>query len=791
LSNWNETVTTHGLTQLIKSATRVTDKTTTIIDHLYTSNVEKISDVFVSKLNISDHFPICFTRTANSKNAKKGHKTITYRSFNSFDETSFFTDLAKSNIHQIETISDPNQALSLFYEMLNNILNKYAPLKEKRIKHYHQPEWFNSDVKEAIRRRNKINKKENFTEYKIMRNKVTSVIRKAKKDFYNAAVRDNKDTKYIWKNLRELSNDTSTNISLPERLNNIDANDQITDIQEIANALNEHFINVSHIVQKSSFNKNNFDSLRTFLDNKLIGKTFHINFITILEVKRYIKELDTSKASGVDGIGPRILKLCGDSIVLPITSIINNSIVSGVFPDLLKEAYVIPIYKSLERNDPNNYRPISILPTVSKIFEKHIATQLRSFFLQTEILHKFQSGFRQNHSCLTSLVRLIDDFLEAIDQGKAVGALFLDLRKAFDLVDHEILLYKLKLYHFDEGAQNLFSSYLSNRKQFVKVGNIKSSKSIIKCGVPQGSILGPLLFIIYINDIGLHLQNSSLDLYADDSTLYAFGDTSQEIENKLQINSSIITDWCSKNNMSLHPNKTKCMLLGSQQKLKHMKELDVYINDVKIENVPVKKVLGVYIDRTLSWDIQVNKICSKINSKLSLLKRISYFLTFDMKCLFYNSYIVSAFDYCCPVWAKHKQIHTKKIFTLQKRVGKVILQKPMRTPSNVIFDDLKWLTFENRVNYHICILVYKTLHNQCPVYMKDIISFSRNENYSLRSSSRNDIASFKYNTQYMKRSFANQSRLFWNTLPENIRSASSIKSFKTKCKQYLLQNQTV
>ena len=156
----------------------------------------------------------------------------------------------------------------------------------------------------------------------------------------------------------------------------------------------------------------------------------------------------------------------------------------------------------------------------------------------------------------------------------------------------------------------------------------------------------------------------------------------------------------------------------------------------------------------------MNKVCSKVNSKLSLLKRISYFLTLDMKRLFYNSYIMSSFDYCCPVWAKHKQIHTRKLFTLQKRVGKLILQKPMRTASNIIFDELKWLTFENRVKYHTGILVYKTLNNQCPAYMKDIISFSRNENYSLRSSSKKDIACFRYNTQYKKRSFAIQSRLF-------------------------------
>ena len=307
--------------------------------------------------------------------------------------------------------------------------------------------------------------------------------------------------------------------------------------------------------------------------------------------------------------------------------------------------------------------------------------------------------------------------------------------------------------------------------------------------MPRGSILGPLLFILYINDISLHLENSSIDLYADDSTLYAYGDSNREIENKLQTNISSIVNWCSTNNMALHPSKTKCMLLGSRNKLKHMQELSIHINETKIENVSIQKLLGVYIDHNLTWDVQINKVCNKLNSKLSLLKRLSHFLNEDMKKLFYNSYIMSTFDYCCPVWAKSKQTHIRKITTLQKRAGKIILQKPMRTPSIEIFERLKWLTFENRINYHTGILVFKTLNNQCPEYMKDIISFSNNEVYNLRSSVKKDVAHIRFKTQHMKHSFSYHSRLFWNSLPKEIRSALTVQSFKSKSKKYLFNTQ--
>ena len=450
---------------------------------------------------------------------------------------------------------------------------------------------------------------------------------------------------------------------------------------------------------------------------------------------------------------------------------------------------MIPIFKSGNRDDANNYRPISILPTISKIFERHIASQLLSYFQESNIIHNKQSGFRKNHSCSTALIHLIDTWLKDVDSGKFIGTVFLDLRKAFDLVDHQILLYKLKLYHFSESSIKLFKSYICNRKQILNVGNVTSEKLTIISGVPQGSILGPLLFLIYINDITYCSKDMNIDLYADDSTLYESEYDLIDIQTKLQYDLNNIEMWCRLNNMALHPSKTKCMVIGTRPKIKQLNmELCLTINGSNIENVTEQKLLGIFIDNTLNWRLQIDTICKKVNQQIALLKRINYFLTYDMKMMFYNAYILPIFDYCCPVWGKDNKHYINKIYKLQKRTAKIILKNPQISLTNEPLKELKWLSFQDRCKYHTAILVFKIFHNMSPAYMTDLMKIANNKTYNLRSNSRNEIAlSTRPRTNYFKDTFSYYSMNIWNSIPLHIRKTKNIKQFKVKHKTFLLQ----
>ena len=246
--------------------------------------------------------------------------------------------------------------------------------------------------------------------------------------------------------------------------------------------------------------------------------------------------------------------------------------------------------------------------------------------------------------------------------------------------------------------------------------------------------------------------------------------------------------WCTLNNMSIHPQKTKCMVLSTKPKSKYCKELFLSIADQTIENVKVQKVLGVYIDNTLSWNIQIDKVCSKLNSKIALLRRISYFLTDEMKRLFYNAYIMSVLDYCCTVWSKGNITSIKKISKIQGRVGRIILNKPPRTSTTDTLRELGWMSFNERCEFHTGVLIYKACNNLAPAYISDILKFSSNETYNLRSASHNDITIPRYRTNYAKKSFCYTGAKVWNNIPIEIRNANSLSSFKTRYKKNILNS---
>ena len=377
---------------------------------------------------------------------KRNHFTISYRSFRGFDEVKFMDDLQNVPWDTIKLFDDTDDILDAWLDLFLQVVDKHVPIKHQRVKRINQPRWISPEILDAIKSRDRHKSLGNMDEYRFWRNKVIKLIKYAKKDQYQTFIENNKDKPgSIYKIFKEVGACKG-----PQKQINIGSvsneNTHTEDPTEIANIFNDFFVNIANKVKEPVTNTDH-EKLREFCQSKLPTNTkFVIPNIEKEKVMKFLSNIDTTKSTGTDNIGPRLLKLAAPHIVDDITFICNHSIKNSVFPSKWKEAKVVPFHKNGPQEEVNNYRPISILPVMSKILEKHVHDSLYSFLHEFDLLHKTQSGFRSQHSCETALIHMIDNWLNAIDNGKMIGIVLVDFKKAFDLVDHKILLSKLLKY---------------------------------------------------------------------------------------------------------------------------------------------------------------------------------------------------------------------------------------------------------------------------------------------------------------------------------------------------------
>ena len=616
-------------------------------------------------------------------------------------------------------------------------------------------------------------------------NKTKQLIRQAKCNYFTNCIDNSKDTKSIWKHLRNVNNGSKTTSSnLPEELT-ID-NERITDPENVATKLNSYFASVSDILNENNSTGSSFDSVKIsqFVNSKVPQHIqFMLPFITTEQVKLYINNLELSKTTGLDGLGPRIIKLAVDSLSPSIAMLVNKSIATGEFPSQLKIAKVLPIFKGGDKSDPSNYRPISILPTVSKIFEKHINKHLMAYLNKYRLIHEHQSGFRQRHSCQTALVKLIDEWIKCIDKGEMIGARFIDFRKAFDLVDHNILLRKLSLYKFNQSAVRWFKSYLSYRQQTIESEKGLTDFTYVRSGVPQGSIIGPTLFLIFINDLPLYFKHCSSNYYADDATVHTHSNSIDIIEDNLQCEFGNTQTWSNENNMQVHLKKTTCMLVGTKTRVNESRPLNIQADGVSIQTVSKQKLLGIYIDENLTWSSHIDHLCSLISSKISLLGQLATYIPTHAQKLFYQGYILPFIDYGSVAWGATSSANIERLAKLQKRAARIILHAEFNTPSAFMFKELGWLSVADRLKFNKAVLIYRALNNQTPEYISKLLKpMSEVHTLNLRSSENGSLFAPKARTSLYNGSFSCSAPRLWNTLPQTVKNAGSLLTFKQSLK---------
>ena len=423
-----------------------------------------------------------------------------------------------------------------------------------------------------------------------------------------------------------------------------------------------------------------------------------------------------------------------------------------------------------------------------KLFEKFVHNQLYHFVTDYNLLSSNQSGFRAMHSTQTCLLEVTDYLLDNFNSGLYTGVVFLDLKKAFDTVHHKVLLNKLQSIGVQGSELNWFESYLSNRQQVTKIGDFMSSPAFVNFGVPQGSILGPLLFTLYINSLSSVITNSNakVTLYADDTAIFVKGKSVSNINDIMNTEISKVAKWLNENFLTLNAKKTKGMLLCNSQKMtRRDTDLEVYINNSLIDNVGKFKYLGVWLDPALTWNEQIDKISKTVSKRNGLLRRLRKVLPQKNLNMLYKALILPHLDYCDAVWGNAGKTQLKILDRLQNAAGKIILGLPRRYPTEILLNTLRWDKLEYRRNFHLNVLVYKSLTNSLPSPLCNIfLPVSNSHGHKTRSASNGNLVPPTNRSVSAKRKFASRGATSFNLLPTMAKNPlpATVGLFKRACR---------
>ena len=793
--NYVDMILMNNFTPTILMPTRITPKSSTLIDHMYyyigrkhKEGTKILSGNFLE--DISDHLAN-YTIICNTKSQTNRERPFV-RIFSQKNKQKFTGYLQNCIFDEVISTNDANTAYNKFITIVQSAFEDSFPFTRLSRARAKDKVWITAALRKSSKIKSKLYKKwlqtkdkEDEIKYKHYRRTFRKVASEAEEKYYREMfdTRTN-SVKKLWRNLNTVcclqkSNCKTNNIS---KLS-VDGN-TLTDDTNICNGINNYFSTIGEKLDQelrqkaSSFDYHNFKSYC----HKPYKNSFFVTPTNSIELMKIITKLNNSKSPGYDNIGPTLIKDACITILDPLVHIFNLSLLSGCVPDKLKVAKVIPVFKKGDRFQPTNYRPISLLSIFDKLLEKLMFNRLISYLEGNNILYNYQFGFRKNHSTTLALIDTIDNIYENLDNSQTVVGIFLDLTKAFDTVNHDILLYKLQYYGIRGIAYQWFKSYLYNRQQYTVVNNVLSCLTYVQYGVPQGSILGPLLFLLYVNDISCVLPGENIKLFADDTNLFISGVDVNVLNSKCKHCIETLNRWFIANRLHMNADKTNIMVFPKTK----ASEICVKLSGTAIKKVQHCRYLGLFIDDTLTWSHHIDTIYSKLLKYIGIFYKIRSKLPWSILRNIYFAFVYPHILYGIEIYANTSSTHLKKLIIMNNKLLRILQNKPHKFPVKDLYLNFDTLAIPDLHIFQLLIVVHKFLHHKHLLPNAFVNYFTLNSSIHMHNTRvRENLHLASVSKDYGKRTVNYKASKLWNQLPPSFKEFSSVKHFKNKLKKFL------
>ncbi|KAK3087639.1 hypothetical protein FSP39_008683 [Pinctada imbricata] len=770
----NHIINHYQLTNVIKSPTRISDARQSLLDPiLVTECSNSFAEVIPTDRNISDHEATVIDIPLSNINPKSFKRKIW-----NYENGDFVTLNNKINEFDWESLfascENTDEACTKFTEIYLAFVNETIPSKIVTVKTTDKP-WFNSRIKREIRIRDRLRRKakksgneSHLRQYKDKRNHVNNLKKSAKESFYQNVDGfvdhlSTQNSKGFWKLINTLTKSIGKLESIPPLLNpeNLELE---TDEQAKAELLNRYFASISNI-----------DDLNADVPEIDMKTSNHLSNISISEsdIIDILKTLKLGKANGIDEISHHMLKFTINSVVNPLKLLFNMSLSSHKFPSLWKKALVMPLYKKDDKHLPSNYRPISLLSTVGKVFERCLFKYLHNYMLDNKLFYEFQSGFLPNHSTTYQLIELYHHICLNRERNEHTCLVFCDISKAFDKVWHRGLIKKLSSFGFSGHLLDFLQDYLSDREQAVILKNHRSSFLKLGAGVPQGTVLGPFLFLIFINDIAENLI-SLARLFADDTSLLHSSKQINDIERTINSDLEKVLDWSKKWFVTFNPAKTDILVVSNRS----VPNLNIIFGDSHPNITETHKHLGITFSSDGKWTAHINNISNSALKQINVLKKLKFTLSRKSLGKIYTTFILPILEYACELWDGCNDYESIKLEQIQYHAARIVTGLPLYASKESLLRETGWETLQVRREKRKLSLFYKIQNGQTPEYLTNLLPDRVHQStpYNLRNS--DEFRQPQYRLQSTIKSFFPSATSLWNDLDYEIKVQPSLKVFR-------------